>query len=179
MSTDATGAAADKIFFDYVGEDPDLAGIFGVPARNNPKDYSTMPVLGQGDTGAEVKDVQRMLKSAGYPVSVTGTYDFDTQTQVAEFQTDHGLQSDGVVAAKTWAALYGEKSGQAANLLSSALNLTSGLVGGYVQAKSASRAPAVVVAAPPPPGPNWLLIGGGVVGAFVLVGGAIFLLRRS
>jgi Putative peptidoglycan binding domain len=62
--------------------------------------------LQPGATGAQVKALQRALKSLGYPVGkVDGDYGPTTKTAVAAFQHAAGLTSDGVFGPKTLNAL--------------------------------------------------------------------------
>lgn len=62
--------------------------------------------LKPGDTGAQVKALQRALKSLGYPVgAVDGQYGPATKTAVASFQHAAGLTEDGVFGPKTLNAL--------------------------------------------------------------------------
>jgi len=68
----------------------------------------TLPktTLKPGDTGAQVKALQRALKSLGYPVGkVDGQYGPATKTAVASFQHAAGLTEDGVFGPKTLNAL--------------------------------------------------------------------------
>ena len=62
--------------------------------------------LKPGDTGVQVKALQRALKSLGYPVGkVDGQYGPATKTAVASFQHAEGLTEDGVLGPKTLNAL--------------------------------------------------------------------------
>ncbi len=67
---------------------------------------AAVPERGRGDFGAQVTELQRLLQRAGVP---TGPIDGDfgplTQAAVRRFQTSRGLPVDGVVGARTWAAL--------------------------------------------------------------------------
>ncbi|WP_405724851.1 serine/threonine-protein kinase [Streptomyces sp. NBC_00028] len=61
-----------------------------------------------GDTGRRVQQVQCMLTKRGYGVGSTGVdgeFGTGTQTAVQAFQSDRGLDADGVVAHNTWVAL--------------------------------------------------------------------------
>nr|WP_258314719.1 protein kinase [Streptomyces sp. Act143] len=61
-----------------------------------------------GDNGARVQQVQCMLTERGYSMgNADGDGEFGTGTQAAvrEFQSDRGLDADGVVARGTWVAL--------------------------------------------------------------------------
>jgi murein L,D-transpeptidase YcbB/YkuD len=63
-------------------------------------------VLTPGDTGAQVKVLQRALAQLGYSVGkVDGDYGTATKTAVAQFQTAQKLTADGVFGPATRAAL--------------------------------------------------------------------------
>ncbi len=62
-------------------------------------------VLRRGDSGPEVKYLQRLLGNAGFPVSTDGVFGPATEAAVTAFQTANGLDPDGVVGPKTWEAL--------------------------------------------------------------------------
>jgi hypothetical protein len=62
--------------------------------------------LKPGDTGPQVRVLQRALAHLGYsPGTVDGQYGPSTTQAVKGFQTAHGLTADGVVGPKTIAAL--------------------------------------------------------------------------
>lgn len=61
--------------------------------------------LRRGDSGAEVKYLQRLLMNAGYVVSTDGIFGAATEKAVIAFQTANALNPDGIVGAKTWEAL--------------------------------------------------------------------------
>lgn len=62
--------------------------------------------LHNGDTGAQVKLLQKALKSLGfYSGTVDGDFGPGTQSAVEQFQSAHSLSPDGVVGKKTLAAL--------------------------------------------------------------------------
>ncbi len=62
--------------------------------------------LKPGDTGGQVRALQRALKALGYSVgTVDGQYGPSTKTAVASFQHDAGLTADGVFGPKTLNAL--------------------------------------------------------------------------
>ncbi len=62
--------------------------------------------LKPGDTGEQVKVLQRALAHLGYPPgTIDGVYGPGTTQAVKGFQTAHGLTADGVAGPKTIAAL--------------------------------------------------------------------------
>jgi cell wall-associated NlpC family hydrolase len=66
--------------------------------------------LRDGSSGKTVQDLQRELKTAGFdPKGVDGKFGTKTKRAVEEFQRKHKLKADGVVGAKTWAALGGDR----------------------------------------------------------------------
>jgi len=65
----------------------------------------TNPVLRQGDSGQEVVILQNALINAGFRVFADGIFGQHTEDAVRAFQNANGLTADGVVGARTWAAL--------------------------------------------------------------------------
>jgi hypothetical protein len=60
----------------------------------------------QGDTGQEVRAVQKLLKDKfGYNINVDGIFGPDTANAVKDFQSDNGLAVDGIVGPNTWKEL--------------------------------------------------------------------------
>lgn len=63
-------------------------------------------VLKLGSKGEEVRKLQERLSTIGYtPGKADGSFGANTKAAVAAFQKDAGLSADGIVGAKTWAAL--------------------------------------------------------------------------
>ncbi|MEV0580661.1 peptidoglycan-binding protein [Streptomyces sp. NPDC050392] len=59
-----------------------------------------------GSTNTQVTAVQTLLNAQGYPAGeADGSFGPATQAAVTAFQAAHGLESDGVVGARTWTAL--------------------------------------------------------------------------
>jgi murein L,D-transpeptidase YcbB/YkuD len=76
-------------------------------AKTTPR-ASSLPstTLKPGDSGAQVRALQRALKSLGYSVgTIDGQYGPATKTAVASFQHAEGLTEDGVFGPKTLNAL--------------------------------------------------------------------------
>ena len=64
------------------------------------------PVLRKGDKGEDVRGLQERLNDLGYDCGLAdGAFGTRTKNAVVRFQTDHGLDPDGVVGSRTWAAL--------------------------------------------------------------------------
>lgn len=59
-------------------------------------------------TGHYVLDLQHRLNGMGYPVYIDGIYGRETEAAVKRYQSDRGLDADGIVGPLTWAALRGE-----------------------------------------------------------------------
>ncbi|HEX2297829.1 MAG TPA: peptidoglycan-binding protein [Pseudonocardiaceae bacterium] len=66
---------------------------------------STFPVLRRGDRNAAVRVAQYLLGDRGVAVTVDGIFGPRTEAAVKTFQTQHGLQQDGVVGELTWSRL--------------------------------------------------------------------------
>jgi Putative peptidoglycan binding domain len=68
--------------------------------------------LKPGDTGAQVKDLQKSLASLGFsPGTPDGDYGPSTQQAVEKFQVSKNLDEDGIVGPATLAALQKAVSG--------------------------------------------------------------------
>lgn len=79
------------------------AGNQTTAGTSNKKDY-----LSKGDNGPEVKTMQTMLITVGYPCGSSGADgDFGTDTEKAlkNYQKDHKLESDGCYGSKSKASL--------------------------------------------------------------------------
>lgn len=86
----------------------------------------TRSTLRQGSRGDEVRLLQQLLKNKGYySGAIDGIFGSGTKNAVMQFQRAAGLSVDGIVGAKTWAALEG--NGTSSNRGSSSLT-TSGLL---------------------------------------------------
>ncbi len=58
------------------------------------------------DTGSAVITLQVALVSLGYSLAMDGEFGRDTEAKVKSFQSNHGLEVDGVVGPMTWATIY-------------------------------------------------------------------------
>jgi putative chitinase len=71
-----------------------------------------MPVLKQGSSGPDVKDLQQKLKDLGFdPNGVDGNFGPGTKAAVVAFQQSKGLQADGIAGPATLAALQAATAG--------------------------------------------------------------------
>lgn len=87
---------------------PRYAGATEAPAK--PWDGKSYPghLVRYGDTGAEVKVVQTMLKKHGVILDADADFGPATEKAVLAFQTRNRLEADGVVGPTTWAALMAD-----------------------------------------------------------------------
>jgi uncharacterized protein (TIGR02594 family) len=74
-----------------------------IPAPIDPP-ADSLPVLRRGDTGKDVSYLQTLL-----PKEIDGDFGPTTESLVKSFQRSEGLEADGVVGEKTWAALLDEE----------------------------------------------------------------------
>jgi GH25 family lysozyme M1 (1,4-beta-N-acetylmuramidase) len=68
------------------------------------------PTLRKGDSGGEVKDLQKKLISLGYDLGkygADGRFGDKTEAAVKKFQKKNELVIDGIVGKRTWAKLLG------------------------------------------------------------------------
>ena len=64
------------------------------------------PTLDNGSKGVAVRGLQRMLITRGYePGEIDGRFGPRTDAAVRAFQSDHGLDVDGIVGPRTWDSL--------------------------------------------------------------------------
>lgn len=64
------------------------------------------PTLRLGSRGRDVEELQRLLNHYNYGLPVDGIFGAWTEGCVKDYQFTHFLKNDGVVANKTWRALY-------------------------------------------------------------------------
>ena len=94
-----------------------------------------MPILKQGSSGPDVKDLQQKLKALGFdPNGVDGNFGPGTKAAVIAFQQSKGLQADGIAGPATLAALQAATAGTP--------NGGGAVSGSTVTAASAGAAPA-------------------------------------
>ena len=72
------------------------------------KEVHKMVTLRKGSTGQQVRVLQWLLNDAKYDAgTIDGIFGSKTETAVRRYQSDNGLDVDGIVGAKTWSALLG------------------------------------------------------------------------
>lgn len=82
-----------------------------VTATPAPAQPATHKTLRKGDEGPEVQMMQLALTELGYLTSAAdGNFGTGTQTAVKKFQSDNGLDADGIAGRMTLEALYGKSS---------------------------------------------------------------------
>lgn len=91
----------------YWGE---LKGVDYAGTSSGGSPGTARPTLRKGDKGEAVAEMQGLLAGRGYDLGkygIDGDFGSATEKAVKAFQKDVGLTADGVVGAKTWAALEG------------------------------------------------------------------------
>src|SRR5256886_1443595 len=113
-----------------------------------------MPVLKQGSSGPDVKDLQQKLKALGFdPNGVDGNFGPGTKAAVIAFQQSKGLQADGIAGPATLSALQAATAGTP--------------TGGGAVSGSAATSPGAGVAAAAAPGLNLAALAGKVPDAVI------------
>jgi putative peptidoglycan binding protein len=91
---------------------PPSTTVNSTPTNTTPAVAAPSQTLSPGDTGEQVKTLQKALASLGYsPGTPDGDYGPATQVAVEKFQVAHNLAEDGVVGPATLAALQNALSG--------------------------------------------------------------------
>ena len=81
----------------------------GRPAATTPAAAGAPPFPGltrRGSLGEAVRQVQQRLAARGATIDVDGAFGPQTDRVVRAFQAEKGLEVDGIVGPKTWAALF-------------------------------------------------------------------------
>lgn len=75
-----------------------------------PEDVAELPpdrkTIRKGSRGEDVRELQRILRKAGYVLEIDGIFGEITRQAVLTYQGTHGLERDGIVGPMTWGALY-------------------------------------------------------------------------
>ncbi len=101
------GNASDKGWTHYAVP----VGLYEPEELTAAKVVDILPTLRRGSSGEAVKELQKRLLSAGLSVGANGAdgvFGSATLAAVQEFQTAHGLTTDGICGPATWAALKEE-----------------------------------------------------------------------
>ncbi|QIG67788.1 endolysin [Rhizobium phage RHph_Y38] len=85
--------------------DTAMASAYAANGGNNGIASHVDGTLRLGSKGAGVRDLQALLRSAGYNVTVDGDFGQSTKKAIKQFQQDHGINIDGLVGPKTQQAL--------------------------------------------------------------------------
>src|SRR6266498_5762411 len=73
-----------------------------VPALIESLEEEIMPILKQGSSGSDVKNLQQKLKDLGFdPKGVDGNFGPGTKAAVITFQISKGLHADGIAGPQT------------------------------------------------------------------------------
>jgi peptidoglycan hydrolase-like protein with peptidoglycan-binding domain len=97
----------DKIDLDVSYVDLSHYANPGQTAPEPPKvSYWPPRTICKGMDGPDVSALQALLTAHGYSVrTISGVFDEATEAAVRKYQTEHGLDVDGIVGPKTWASL--------------------------------------------------------------------------
>lgn len=61
-----------------------------------------MSTLRKGSAGAEVRELQKLLNLSGAGLTIDGDFGTKTEKAVIKFQSDNGLDPDGICGPLTW-----------------------------------------------------------------------------
>ena len=98
---------------------PDIDGVYGSDTENCVKNAQrAYGIAVDGDAGTDtinhlsgqVLEYQKKLIAAGYAIDADGVAGPATYNTVKQFQAAHGLETDGIIGAQTFAALMGSNS---------------------------------------------------------------------
>lgn len=89
------------VFWQYT----DRGQLYGVPGN---LDINLFESQQQGDSGAKVENLQRLLQKHGFdPGSIDGNFNTATKNSIINFQQFYGIETNGTGDLKTWTALMG------------------------------------------------------------------------
>jgi putative chitinase len=66
-------------------------------------------VLHRGSEGEDVAELQTLLRKLNFAIAIDGDFGAGTEVAVTRFQSEHGLDADGIVGEQTWTALKSAK----------------------------------------------------------------------
>lgn len=101
------GAGAGYTFLGFIAN-PAVASTPSTP--DTAPSTAALPVLRPGNKSATVRALQALLTGYGYsvgPSALDGSYGPATQAAVIRYQSDNGLDRDGICGPKTWTSLMG------------------------------------------------------------------------
>lgn len=104
--------AAAKKYAQYDANEDDTAAVStfaGVPVLDAKKAAKAASMLRMGTEGAKVRELQSLLRRAGYAIDIDGDFGVATKRAVEGFQKAHDLDIDGIVGPQTWQALEAHK----------------------------------------------------------------------
>ena len=80
-------------------------------AATSAPEQSGSILLRSGSSGSQVKQLQERLQALGYySGTVDGAFGSGTKKAVQQFQSQHGLDADGIVGEKTWSMLLSDEA---------------------------------------------------------------------
>ncbi|WP_053216042.1 peptidoglycan recognition protein family protein [Guptibacillus hwajinpoensis] len=109
-SCPGTGVNRDDFIYSVLAYTPNQVEpkVILHPTQEKVKSGVVEFVLGVGDAGEQVRDLQNKLKSLKYDIGkygADGKFGRDTKAAVEKFQQDHGLVKDGLAGPNTFAEL--------------------------------------------------------------------------
>lgn len=109
-SADASAAGSEKVQMAAAATVNTVANAVVVQQADNTAadDAETVAAepLSRGMEGDAIAALQTRLGELGYMDTVTGFYGRNTEQAVTDFQSDNGVEADGVVGSSTWALLF-------------------------------------------------------------------------
>lgn len=72
------------------------------------------PILRRGSEGEDVGELQTLLQSLGFQITIDQEFGPATEVAVTKFQSDQGLTADGIVGPRTWQVLHSKAQPKAA-----------------------------------------------------------------
>lgn len=98
------GTTADKAYAEFKADVAKALGVNTSPVKEIAKTVTNI-VLGVGDKGVDVKELQADLVTLGYKLAVDGIFGAGTKKAVVDFQTKQKLDADGLAGPATIAKI--------------------------------------------------------------------------